>query len=275
MSNTETTDADITDKTDKTEETTGMPSENTGADSKESSQVKPGSEPAEPAEPAEPSEPTEAEPNKESNGKSNHKPADKPGKEPEALTSQQMIAQLNAEDYKGSELMDVLAEIEALISQARSLPMSSFVLVNKAQALSLLDSAREAMPADIRMANQIVAGANAVIERAQEEANEILAKAQSKSEQIQADAHARADELINKERIVVMAQDRAEQVIEKATKIAENQTSGADKYCEDKLAELEGILRKMQEQSAAGRKVLKERAKFDPETASEMKETHD
>lgn len=272
MSNTETTDADITDKTDKTEETTGMPSENTGADSKESSQVKPGSEPAEPAEPA---EPTEAEPNKESNSKSNHKPADKPGKEPEALTSQQMIAQLNAEDYKGSELMDVLAEIEALISQARSLPMSPFVLVNKAQALSLLDSAREAMPADIRMANQIVAGANAVIERAQEEANEILAKAQSKSEQIQADAHARADELINKERIVVMAQDRAEQVIEKATKIAENQTSGADKYCEDKLAELEGILRKMQEQSAAGRKVLKERAKFDPETASEMKETHD
>ena len=56
MSNTETTDADITDKTDKTEETTGMPSENTGADSKESSQVKPGSEPAETA------EPTEAEP---------------------------------------------------------------------------------------------------------------------------------------------------------------------------------------------------------------------
>lgn len=189
--------------------------------------------------------------------------------EPEALTSEQMIARLNAEDYKGSELMDVLAEIETLITQARSLPMSSSVLVNKAQALSLLDSAREAMPADIRMANQIVAGANAVIERAQEEANEILAKAQSTSEQIQADAHARADELVNKERIVVMAQERAEQIIENTAKKAEELSVGADKYCEEKLSELEGILKKLAEQSAAGRKVLTERAKFDPEAVLE------
>lgn len=271
MSNTENTD------TDKTEETTGMPPKNDAADHVDSTQVESGSEPSTPT--AEGDKEPASKSVKQSGSKPDGKPGDRPdaktGKEPEALTSQQMIAQLNTEDYKGSELMDVLAEIEALISQARSLPMSPFVLVNKAQALSLLDSAREAMPADIRMANQIVAGANAVIERAQEEANEILAKAQSKSEQIQADAHARADELVNKERIVVMAQERAEQVIEKATKIAEDQTSGADKYCEDKLAELEGILQKMQEQSAAGRKVLKERAKFDPEMASEMKEAHD
>lgn len=193
--------------------------------------------------------------------------------EPEALTSEQMIAKLNAEDYKGSELMDVLAEIETLITQARSLPMSSSVLVNKAQALSLLDSARLAMPADIRIANQIVAGANAVIERSQEEANETLAKANSASEQIQADAHARADELVNQERIVVMAKERAEQIIETATQKAEELARGADKYCEEKLSELESILGKLQEQSAAGRKILTERAPFDPKTLGEVSET--
>lgn len=195
--------------------------------------------------------------------------------ESEALTSQQIIAKLNAEDYKGSELMDVLAEIETLIAQARSLPMSSSVLVNKAQALSLLDSARKAMPADIRIANQIVAGANAVIERSQEEANDILAKAQDTSEQIQADARTRADELVSQERVVVMAEERAKQIVEKASNQAKKLAAGADKYCEDKLAKLEDILQKLQEQSAAGRKVLTERSKFDSEKFLETDDKND
>ncbi|WP_308535668.1 hypothetical protein [uncultured Mobiluncus sp.] len=185
--------------------------------------------------------------------------------EPEALTSEQMVAALNAQDYKGSELMDVLAQMEALISQARSLPMSSSVLVNKAQALSLLESAREAMPTDIRIANQIVAGANAVIARAQEEAETALAQANSTSERIQADAHARADELVNQERIVVMAKERAEMIIETATRQATDLAAGADRYCEEKLTELEGTLDKLKEQSAAGRRVLSERARFNPD----------
>lgn len=185
--------------------------------------------------------------------------------EPEALTSEQMVAALNAQDYKGSELMDVLAQMEALISQARSLPMSSSVLVNKAQALSLLESAREAMPTDIRIANQIVAGANAVIARAQEEAEAALAQANSTSERIQADAHARADELVNQERIVVMAKERAEMIIEAATRQATDLTAGADRYCEEKLTALEETLDKLKEQSAAGRRVLSERARFNPD----------
>ncbi|WP_298633580.1 hypothetical protein [uncultured Mobiluncus sp.] len=184
--------------------------------------------------------------------------------EPEALTSEQMVAALNAQDYKGSELMDVLAQMEALIAQARSLPMSSSVLVNKAQALSLLESAREAMPTDIRIANQIVAGANAVIARAQEEA-EALPQANSTSERIQADAHARADELVNQERIVVMAKERAEMIIEAATRQATDLTAGADHYCEEKLTALEETLDKLKEQSAAGRRVLSERARFNPD----------
>lgn len=185
--------------------------------------------------------------------------------EPEALTSEQMVAALNAQDYKGSELMDVLAQMEALIAQARSLPMSSSVLVNKAQALSLLESAREAMPTDIRIANQIVAGANAVIARAQEEAEAALAQANSTSERIQADAHARADELVNQERIVVMAKERAEMIIEAATRQATDLTAGADRYCEEKLTALEETLDKLKEQSAAGRRVLSERARFNPD----------
>lgn len=185
--------------------------------------------------------------------------------EPEALTSEQMIAALNAEDYKGSELMDVLAQMEALISQSRSLPMSSSVLVNKAEALSLLESARAAMPADIRIANQIVVGANAVIARAQEEAVEIVEQANSASERIQADAHARAEELVNQERIVVMSKERAEMIIETATQKANELAQGADQYCEDKLMGLEETLEKLREQSAAGRKVLSERARFNPD----------
>lgn len=180
--------------------------------------------------------------------------------EPEALTSEQTMSALNADTYKGSELMDVLAQLEALVAAARSLPMSASVLVNKAQAMSLLDSARNAMPADIRIANQIVAGANAVVERAQEEASQLLSKANAVAQRIEDDAHARADELTNQERIVVMAKERGEQIIEAATRKAQELTSGADKYCEDKLRELEKLLTQLQEQSAAGRKVLAERA---------------
>ena len=192
--------------------------------------------------------------------------------EPEALTSEQMVAALNAEDYKGSELMDVLAQLEAMITQARSLPMSALVLVNKAEAISLLESARAAMPSDIRTANQIVAGANAVIERAQEESQLISQKANSASERIQAEAHARAEELVNQERIVVMAKERAEQIVQTATAKAEELAEGSDRYCETKLVELEEILGKMMEQSAAGRQVLSQRPKFDPAQATPREE---
>ena len=128
------------------------------------------------------------------------------------------------------------------------------------------------MPSDIRTANQIVAGANAVIERAQEESQLISQKANSASERIQAEAHARAEELVNQERIVVMAKERAEQIVQTATAKAEELAAGSDRYCETKLVELEEILGKMMEQSAAGRQVLSQRPKFDPAQATPREE---
>lgn len=46
----------------------------------------------------------------------------------------------------GESLLTILEELAGLIANARTMPMSASVLVNKAEALDLLDAARAVLP---------------------------------------------------------------------------------------------------------------------------------
>lgn len=154
-----------------------------------------------------------------------------------------------AEPEEGADLLSILDELGDLVARARPMPMSASVLVNKAEALELLDAARTVVPQEIHAADDIVAGADAVLERARARAAEIVA-----------DAERKAEELVAAERVVVLAEERAEQIVRDAEAKATQLAADADDYCDRRLAQFEIDLGAITTQVRAGRAALAARS---------------
>ncbi|WP_448072799.1 hypothetical protein [Georgenia yuyongxinii] len=150
----------------------------------------------------------------------------------------------------GASLISILDELAEMVERARAMPMSASVLVNKAETLDLLDAARAVVPAEIHAADDIVADADAVLERARDKAKEILEQAE-----------AEAERLVAAERVVALAQERADDIVAQARAKAARLAADADDYCDRKLAQLEIELGTIASQVTAGREALAARAK--------------
>ncbi|WP_193314979.1 hypothetical protein [Georgenia thermotolerans] len=145
----------------------------------------------------------------------------------------------------GASLISILDELTAMLDRARAMPMSASVLVNKAEALDLLDAARAVVPAEIHAADDIVADADAVLRRAREQAERIVA-----------DAEAEAERLVAGERVVTLANERAEQIVAEAEAQAAKLAADANDYCDRQLAQFEIDLGAITAQVRAGREAL-------------------
>lgn len=145
-------------------------------------------------------------------------------------------------------LTGILEALENAVTSARAMPMSSSVLVNKAEVLDLLDQAYAVLPTQLTEADQVLAGAD-----------EVLAEAQRQAEQVIASARERAEELVSSEQVVVAARVRAAEVLAEAERTAAAMRRDADDYCDRRLADFEIDLGKVLAQVQAGRAKLAER----------------
>ncbi len=170
-----------------------------------------------------------------------------------AGTDPETGAQEHAED--GASLLSILEELTELVRHAKSMPMSASVLVNRAEALELLDAARAVVPREIQTADAVVADAGAMVERAQQRADQILE-----------DARARAEHLASKEGVVALATERAEQIVADAEARAAKLAADANDYCDRKMAQFEIDLGAIAAQVKAGREALAARASRDTES---------
>lgn len=146
---------------------------------------------------------------------------------------------------EGASLMSILDELTEMLGNARAMPMSASVLVNRAEILDLLDAARAVVPEEIHAADDIVADADAMLERARDRAEAVLA-----------DARARAEELVAGERVVRLAQERAAQIVAEAEASAAKLAADANDYCDRQLAQFEIDLGAIGTQVRAGREAL-------------------
>lgn len=139
-------------------------------------------------------------------------------------------------------LLDALDDV---IVRARPMPMSASVLVNKPEALELIDQMREAMPAQLSQADEYLT-----------DADQRLADAEAQAEQIIAQARERAAQLVAAEQIVRQAEARAREIVQQGQREADELRSEADDYCDRRLAEFEIDLGKVVAQVQAGRAKL-------------------
>jgi hypothetical protein len=138
-----------------------------------------------------------------------------------------------------------LEQLEELVREAKSMPLSSSVLINREEVLELIAEMKEALPEEIKRARWIV-----------RDREELLAKARDEGERTVQHAHEEQLRMARKEEIVARATTEADRVVSEAEERAREMRSEAEDYVDAKLAQFEISIRKILEASRASSKSL-------------------
>ena len=138
-----------------------------------------------------------------------------------------------------------LEQLEELIREAKSMPLSSSVLINREEVLELIAELKEAMPEELKQARWIV-----------KDREELLAKARDEGERIVEQANEEQLRMARKEEIVSRATAEADRVVSEGEERARVMRSEAEDYVDAKLAQFEISIRKILEASQGSTKAL-------------------
>ena len=144
--------------------------------------------------------------------------------------------------------MDVhqkLAEIREAIESARSMPMSSSAVVNRAELLGQLDELREAFEQAIAESRSVVASRDGVVDEGRKEADLIIHEAEIAR-----------DRLVSDTEVFRLAQYKSETMLNDAKTESEALRAETDEYVDAKLANFEITLERTLDAVKRGRERL-------------------
>jgi vacuolar-type H+-ATPase subunit H len=167
-----------------------------------------------------------------------------------------MMSGPQSPDEIGAEVpVDVdglLSTLERIAGEARSMPLSSSVMVNRAELLALLRQLRESMPDELDRARWVVREQEGILEHARADASEILAEARTEH-----------DRLVSEQQVVRSAREEAERIVDAAHGTARQMRLEAEDYVDAKLANFEVVLHKTLTAVERGRERLRGRLEVD------------
>ncbi|HEY6959246.1 MAG TPA: ATPase [Candidatus Limnocylindria bacterium] len=129
------------------------------------------------------------------------------------------------------DIQFLVERLEALVVNARKVPMTSQVMVEQATILDLIDQLRVAIPEEVRQARRV-----------NQESDRVLAKAREEAEQIIAAAQEQAALLLQDQSILREAETKAQEIVDRAESKSDETMRGADQYAADVLVRLESDL---------------------------------
>ena len=157
--------------------------------------------------------------------------------------------------------MDVLVlidKLDDLIHNARPVPLTDQVRVDREEIYDLLDQMRATIPEEIKQARWIV-----------KERQEMLAEAKREAERIVKEARDQQARLISEEEVYKQAERAAEEIVEDARETERQIRLGAEDYADEILSTLEVNLQKFLAAVQRGRdRLAGPRAKSPPRSAS-------
>ncbi|MEZ5322532.1 MAG: hypothetical protein R2698_10745 [Microthrixaceae bacterium] len=140
------------------------------------------------------------------------------------------------------------------IDLARSIPMSSSVVLNRDALLGLLEHALDSLPQELRGAQWLLKEGDQVRERAERDAERIVEE-----------AAAQAAHLVDRQEIVRKSKIEAARITDAARDEANNYKRGAEDFCDKELAtfdieldKLSNLLDRLKVQVAGGRTKLRD-----------------
>ena len=138
-----------------------------------------------------------------------------------------------------------LHDLRAAVEEARSMPMSSSVMINRSEFLDLLGSLEAAIDRTLSQATEVVGDREAVLAEGVTQAEEIVRAAELEREVLVSDTD-----------IFRLAELRAAEITESAKKAAAELQAETDEYVEAKLANFELTLERTLELVRRGRAQL-------------------
>jgi len=140
---------------------------------------------------------------------------------------------------------DQLRQLVEMVEVARSMPMSSTVMINREEVLDILDDILAHLPDELRAARWLL-----------KEREEFRAKAHREAEEIIADAKSHVAHMVQRTEVVKAANHQAISIVDEAEAEARRMTHQAEDYCDQKLASFEVVLDRLSKTVAGGRRKL-------------------
>src|SRR5688500_6288109 len=138
--------------------------------------------------------------------------------------------------------------MEQLLAEARPVPLSASVMVNRKDFEDVIDDIRASLPEELRQSRWVI-----------RERDEVLQGAEREAEQIVGDAKSEAARLISDTEVVRQSQRQAERILEEAREQARVLRLEAEDYVDNKLANFEIVLAKTMRSVEKGRERLRGR----------------
>jgi len=157
------------------------------------------------------------------------------------------------------DVAGLLDALERVAAGARSMPLSSSVMVNRSEFLALLRHLRDALPEELAQARWIVREQDGILEHARVDAEQILAE-----------ARAERDYIVSEQAVVRAAADESERILDAAHGTGRQMRLEAEDYVDAKLANFEVVLHKTLTAVERGRERLRGRLDVDALNDSEL-----
>ena len=126
-----------------------------------------------------------------------------------------------------------LFQLERLVGEAKTVPLSASVMLNRSELDGLVADLREALPDELTQARWVIKERDDILERAQVDADDILEQARAEQER-----------LVSEQEVVRTAQEDAQRIVADAREHARRIRLEAEDYVDAKLANFEVVLHK-------------------------------
>lgn len=151
-------------------------------------------------------------------------------------------------DFAGSDPDDVealLHRLAGMVGNARPMPLSGSVMVNRDEVLGLIEDAIDRLPEELRQARWLL-----------RERDDFLAKVQRQGDDILEQARVQAERMVQRTEVVRAAQHSARRISDEAETEARRLRHESEDYCDQKLAQFEIVLERTMKTVQAGRSRL-------------------
>ena len=141
-----------------------------------------------------------------------------------------------------------IREAMEIIDAARPMPLSTSVMINRDEVMTLLDSALAAVPDETRQARWLLRERDEVLAQARVDANLVIDEARS-----------RVAQMVQRTEVVRTAERRARQLLDDARIQTRRRRHEVDEYCERQLAQFASAVDQVQIAVQAARRKLGKR----------------
>ena len=144
--------------------------------------------------------------------------------------------------------IEALEQLEQMIRDARSVPLSASAVIPRSEAMKLLQEIRETLPRETEQAREIL-----------KERERLLSEGHERAAHIVREAREERARLLASTDVVIAAEREAKRIVEEAQAKADHLAMQADDYADAKLANLEILLNKLLRSAGKGREQLRRR----------------